>query len=49
MLSKIAPAWCMETADVISGMDSDEKLAHSLEDGQVRGISHDVLNDVHIQ
>ena len=49
MFSKIASTWCVQTTDVISGVNSDEELTHGFEDGQIRGIPHDVLNDVHIQ
>ena len=48
MFSKIASTWCVQTTDVISGVNSDEELTHGFEDGQIRGIPHDVLNDVHI-
>ena len=39
----------MQPSDVISWMNSYKEFTHSLQYCQVRGIPHNVLDDVHIQ
>ena len=49
VLPQIAPARCMQSCDVICRVNSDKELTHGLQHCQVRGIPHDVLNNVHVQ
>lgn len=49
MLSEITSAWRMQSNDVIRRVDSNEELANRLQHSQVRGIAHDILDDIHIQ
>ena len=49
MFPEIASAWCMQPRDVISGVDCNKELTHRLQHCQVRGIPHNVLDNIHIQ